>query len=62
MAVSATNLQHDRSMRWKLQECPCNMALVRTPLDYYVQDHSSMLKKVKTEVEEEEGEFRISVK
>lgn len=27
-----------------------------------MQDHSSMLKKVKTEVEEEEGEFRISVK
>lgn len=38
------------------------MALVRTRLDYYVQDHSSMLKKFKTEVEEEEGEFRISVK
>lgn len=38
------------------------MALVRSCLEYYVQDHSSMLKKVKIAIGEEEGEFRMSVK
>lgn len=62
MAIYATNSQHDSSIRCKLQEYHCNMALVRSSLEYYVRDHTSMLKKVKIAAEEEEGEFTMSVK
>lgn len=46
-----TNPWHDSSVRWELQKCHCKSALVRSHLEYHVQDQLSILKKDKIELE-----------